>query len=107
MLLSAVTLSAALSGQVLEAPPPPPEAPLPDKVQPARQDQLGHEVTIRETEGRTIEEYRNNGQLYMVRVVPENGIPYYVVDHDGNGSIHTTEMGIQKVRPVMYTLFTW
>lgn len=34
-----------------------------------------------------IEEYRLNGQLYMIKIIPAIGIPYYLVDEEGNGQM--------------------
>ena len=46
------------------------------------------EVTIIRKEDAVIEEYRLNGQLYMVKVTPAFGPVYYLKDIDGtaNGS---------------------
>ena len=68
------------------APPPPPEnyqppaAPeLPGAGQPEP------EVTIT-TKGTEIhEEYRLNGRLYMIKVTPTKGKPYYLIDQEGSG----------------------
>ncbi len=42
----------------------------------------GPDVTIIASEERVIYEYRQNGQLRMVRVVPNWGKPYYLVPAD-------------------------
>lgn len=42
----------------------------------------GRDVTIIEGETRTIYEYRQNGELRMIRVVPSTGRPYYLVPAD-------------------------
>lgn len=42
----------------------------------------GRDVTIIEGETRTIYEYRQNGILRMIRVVPTTGRPYYLVPAD-------------------------
>ncbi len=43
------------------------------------------EVTIT-TKGETLhEEYRIGGQLYMIKVIPKNGRPYYLIDNEGQG----------------------
>jgi hypothetical protein len=47
------------------------------------------QVTIRRTEGGLIQEYRINDKLYMVRIVPRKGIPYFLVDSDGDGDLET------------------
>ena len=45
------------------------------------------EVTIRQRGDRgSIEEYRAGGILYMVKIVPARGVPYYLVDTDGDGN---------------------
>lgn len=40
-------------------------------------------IEIVETEDRTIYEYRQNGILMMIKVVPKEGRPYYMVPADG------------------------
>jgi hypothetical protein len=40
------------------------------------------DVTITEGEERTVYEYRQNGQLRMVRIVPRFGRPYFLVPAD-------------------------
>lgn len=74
------------------APPPPPEnynppaAPeLPDAGQPEP------EVTIT-TKGTEIhEEYRLNGRLYMIKVTPKKGKPYYLIDQEGSGQFRRSD----------------
>lgn len=36
-----------------------------------------------------VKEFRINGQLYMVKVTPRKGPPYYLVDSDGDGNLET------------------
>jgi hypothetical protein len=43
------------------------------------------EVTIRKKGKDTIEEYRINGELYMMKVTPEHGVPYYLHKDDQDG----------------------
>ena len=43
------------------------------------------EVTIRDKGGKKVEEYRINGRLYMIRVTPQVGPPYYLIDEEGHG----------------------
>jgi len=42
-------------------------------------------VTIIKKNGETIEEYRINGQLYMLKVTPAHGVPYYMHKEDQSG----------------------
>lgn len=43
------------------------------------------QVTIIKRGEDTVEEYRVNGRLYMIKVTPKHGVPYYLVDQRGNG----------------------
>ncbi len=44
------------------------------------------QITIIKKEGETIEEYRINGQLYMMKITPAHGVPYYLHKEDQDGS---------------------
>ena len=44
------------------------------------------DVTIRQEGERTVEEYRVNGFLYAVKVIPKNGKPYFLVRADGDSN---------------------
>jgi len=46
-------------------------------------DYDGDQIEIIEGEDRTIYEYRQNGVLTMIKIVPENGRSYYMVPADG------------------------
>lgn len=85
LLLSSINLAQGASEPVgLE--------PIPDGPPGARQgeSQPVPEVTIRQRGAQgSIEEYRAGGILYMIKVVPTKGIPYYLVDTDGDGSLET------------------
>jgi hypothetical protein len=43
------------------------------------------EVTITTDGDVRREEYRIGGHLYMIKVIPKSGRPYYLVDNEGNG----------------------
>lgn len=47
------------------------------------------EVTIKGSKADIVEELRVNGQLYAIRINPEHGAPYYLVDSDGDGNLET------------------
>lgn len=64
----------------LEDVPPPP------KVQDGEVLEGEPQVTIRKRGAETVEEYRINGELYMVKVTPEHGVPYYMHKEDSNGA---------------------
>jgi hypothetical protein len=83
---------AAAPATTVPPPPPPPEnynppaAPeLPSAGQPEP------EVTIT-TKGTEIhEEYRLNGRLYMIKVTPAKGKPYYLIDQEGSGQFRRSD----------------
>lgn len=55
----------------------------------------GQDVTIIEGRERTVYEYRQNGVLRMIRVVPAVGRPYYLVPADptrGYGNLEQADM---------------
>jgi len=94
----------------LEVPPaiPPVDAkerPLPPKVE---GEEIEPSVTIREEEDKTVEEYRYNGQIYMVKVTPKVGLPYYLIDDNGDGVLEATpNKGLAPVSPVYWKVKEW
>ncbi|MBA3695992.1 MAG: DUF2782 domain-containing protein [Methylotenera sp.] len=40
---------------------------------------------VKKKNGDTVEEYRLNGQLYMMKVTPSHGVPYYMHREDQEG----------------------
>ena len=44
------------------------------------------QVTIRQRDTGTVEEYRMNGRLYKIKVIPFRGEPYILIDRRGDGS---------------------
>ena len=65
------------------------------------------EVTIVERERDTVFEYRINGRLYMIKVVPQVGPPYYFVDQDGDGNMETRATDYTLIRVPQWVLATW
>lgn len=94
----------------LEVPPeiPPvgtPEAPLPPKI---KGEEIEPTVTIREEEERVVEEYSYNGVVYMVKVTPNVGPPYYLIDTDGDGNLETApDKGLSPVQPIQWKIKEW
>jgi hypothetical protein len=80
--------------------------PLPPKVQ---DEQLEPVVTIREEPDRVVEEYRRDGQVYMVKITPKGGLPYYYVDTDGDGRLELDEpsRAMNPVQPVFWKIKEW
>jgi len=65
------------------------------------------EVTIVETDQEVIYEYRVRGQLYMVRVEPIAGPPYYLLDIDGDGVLDVQDNRPWNMAVPQWTLFSW
>ena len=49
------------------------------------------EVTITKETEQTIEEFRVGGKLYMIKITPKHGKPYYLVDDRGDGKFSRQE----------------
>lgn len=62
------------------------------------------QVTITRQREQTIEEYRVGGKLYMIKVTPKVGPPYYLVDDRGDGRFarqEGTDSGLRVPRWVI------
>lgn len=77
---------------------------LPEKV---RNNEPPPAVTIRVEGNNTIEEYRQSGKLYMIRVVPKRGIPYTFLDTDNDGRLEGDPDEDGSVQPNYYTIYEW
>ena len=99
-------LAAQDAGQAAE-PAAREDVPIPDKVQAAPEPEEPPTVTIRtERNGDRVEEYRQNGVIYMVKVTPERGPPYYLMDTDGNGRFNRDERD-PRIQPVHWVIYEW
>lgn len=92
LLLGAFALAAAAQTrpadlQPLPEPPPPPPGMIDDAA-------LQPQITIKKRGEDKVEEYRMNGKLYMIKVTPPHGIPYYLVDPEGNGGFVREDLGV-------------
>ena len=43
----------------------------------------------------------------MVKVTPENGIPYFLIDYDGDGQLEARKDALDDVLVTQWVLFTW
>jgi hypothetical protein len=82
LLLFALALPAAAADKLPDLQPVPEPPPPPSVAEPSLEPQ----VTITKRGQDKVEEYRVNGKLYMLKVTPPGGVPYYLVDKDGNGT---------------------
>jgi hypothetical protein len=81
-------------------PPPPPEQSSVPSVE------AEPEITI-VTKGTEIhEEHRVNGRLYMVKVTPKHGKPYYLIDKEGSGQFRRSDQEPSVSIP-MWVIKSW
>ena len=85
--------------QPLPAPPPPPGV----QADPALEPQ----VTISKRGEDTVEEYRLNGKLYMVKVTPAHGKSYYLIDEKGDGMMSRQESLDSGLRVPMWVIHSF
>lgn len=66
------------------------------------------EVTISpDGQGARVEEYRVGGEVRMIRIVPRNGPPYYLLDNDGDGAVDTRRNELDGININQWILFRW
>ncbi|MGD8912590.1 MAG: DUF2782 domain-containing protein [Candidatus Thiodiazotropha sp.] len=99
--LNAAGISAAEEQDV----PEPPDLPLPEVI--VDGEVIEPEVTIIKQEEGTIYEYRINGQLYMVKIQPFAGPPYYMVDRDGDGEFDSRSDDPTNISVPQWILMRW
>ena len=84
----------------LPEPPPPPAGYEPD---PATEPQ----VTIVKRGEETIEEYRVNGEMYMMKVTPSHGVPYYLVKQSVDGGWSRMDGPGERIAIPQWVLFNF
>lgn len=61
-------------------------------------------ITIRpSSEGRVVE-YRANGKLYMLKIIPKVGKPYYLIDQKGDGQFARQDSLDSGMRPPLWVI---
>ncbi len=81
--LTLLTLLATNFAMAAPAAPPPPDLkPVPDGP-PNPGD--APPVTIKPSGKGRVQEYRANGRVYMLKITPKVGKPYYLIDQKGEG----------------------
>lgn len=88
----------------LEPVPAPPL--LPDPLESG--EAIEPEITIIRKDDAIIEEYRINGRLFMVKITPVVGNPYYLVDNDGDGKMEARMNDLLQGFVVpQWVIFNW
>jgi hypothetical protein len=85
------------------------DVPIPEKKPPPPgKDSTAPTVSIRSADnGDLVEEYRQGGKIFMVRITPKHGKPYYLYDDDRNGRLDRTDADKASVSPVYWTIYEW
>lgn len=72
------------------------------------EDTLTPQVTIVETDTGVIQEYRINGKLRMIKIIPQWGLSYFLIDRDGDGILETTQTELDSASMLnQWILFSW
>ncbi|WP_324779454.1 DUF2782 domain-containing protein [Thiobacillus sedimenti] len=64
-------------------------------------------VTIKPSGQGRVVEYRANGKLYMLKVIPKVGKPYYLIDQKGDGQFARQDSLDSGMRPPMWVIKEW
>ncbi|NMF88368.1 DUF2782 domain-containing protein [Aromatoleum petrolei] len=99
LLMALATPVAAQQTPKLEPIPEPPPMPASDP-------SLDPEVRIVQRGEDTVQEYRIRGKLYMIKVTPPHGVPYYLIDNEGNG-VMTRQDVLPTLAVPMWVIKSW
>lgn len=67
------------------------------------------DITITRRGDKTIHEYRVNGRIYKIKIIPDIGPAYYFVDHDGNGEMEEVSgSDLDNLKNInQWSIFSW
>lgn len=66
------------------------------------------DITIKKDGEDTIQEYRIDGKLYKIKVIPAVGPPYYLLDTDGDGNMDVRRSDLDHgIQTQQWLLFSW
>ena len=93
----------AAAGEFAPEPAPPD---LPNRLEDGQP--IEPEVTIVRKGDAVIEEYRANGRMFMVKITPKLGKPYYLLDRDGDGRMESRMSDLYANFAVpQWVIFSW
>jgi hypothetical protein len=110
-LLIVAPLSAAIAQPIIPPPSEPAEAV--QRAEPSEEESQGFtneesDVQIIQRGDKTIEEYRLNGRLYMIKVTHKGFPPYYLIDRDGDGTMEEQVSEVPgDVKPPTWVIKRW
>jgi hypothetical protein len=66
------------------------------------------DVTILQRGPERVEEFRMNNQIYMIKITPAKGYPYYLIDTTGDGNFYTRRPQLNS-KPIIpqWVLMRW
>jgi len=110
--IAAATLLLAATARGYAQSEPPNLAPVPEPPEVPGQVQSGEalEPDVRISRGahQTVTEYRLNGAVRAIKVEPDGGKPYYLVDIDGDGRLDTRTNSLSSGLLIpQWVLFSW
>lgn len=84
--ISVLAANSAFADRPTNLQPVPEPPPPPNQLQSGEAIPLGEpQITIFQRGNNMVREYRLNGHLYAVKIIPARGAPYYLIDADGDG----------------------
>ena len=107
LLLSGALLLGGLGGAFADQPPALQSLPPPPPIASAQDPDLEPQVTITKQTEQTVEEYRAGGRLYMIKITPKVGKPYYLVDDRGDGKFSRQESLDSGLRPPRWIIHSF
>jgi hypothetical protein len=103
-----VTAETAIPKSAPVPEPPQLSTVIPDVESPTEDEETAPEITVIREKERTIQEYRRNGQLFMIKVTPDIGPEYYFIDRDGDGQVNDRLNDLDKGSNVQqWKLWQW
>ncbi len=110
-IVAAFAVSLALTAAAQQAPAPPKLEPLPEAPPPppqiAADPELQPQVTTIQRENETVEEYRVNGRLKMIKVTPRHGHPYYLIANAAKGGFVRYDSLDSGLQVPLWVLFSF
>jgi len=104
-LLSALLLTPVVANAIDDVTSEVPEMPLP--VQDG--EPMEADITIRREGDKVIQEYKVNGKIYKIKIVPAVGPAYYFIDPDGDGEMEEVSESdiVDGMKVNQWTILSW
>lgn len=86
--------------------PIPEPPPMPKQVQ--DDEVMEPDITIFRKDKKTIQEFRKNGKLYLIKVIPDVGPAYYFLDTNGDGKMDVRRSDLDRTLEInQWKLLEW